>query len=160
MPQPICQVYPPSSPVLKPSIILRLLPLQIAASVLSQAKRWLPSPLLYPLTTFFMFPLHVNLLSINTITKALYCFVKFFPYHYVFQDLWIGKRIGFGREISGGLNELVLDTPSVVFSCLFSQKSSLLLWHWCFGHANISKLCEVLLGISLFEFQCESCQLG
>ena len=38
----------------------------------------------------------VNLLSINAITKALFCSVSFFPYHCTFQDLLMMKRIGLG----------------------------------------------------------------
>lgn len=32
----------------------------------------------------------INLLSINAITKALFCIIQFFPYNCVFQNLWMG----------------------------------------------------------------------
>ena len=49
----------------------------------------------------------INLLSISAIIKTLFYFVTFFPYHCVFQDLQIRKRIGLGREAGKGLYLLV-----------------------------------------------------
>ena len=40
----------------------------------------------------------VNLLSISAITKQLLCFVTFFHFHFTFQDLWMGRRIGLSHE--------------------------------------------------------------
>lgn len=43
----------------------------------------------------------VNLLSISSITKDLNCKIEFFPDHYVFQDLQIGKTISSGTLHDG-----------------------------------------------------------
>ncbi|KAL3518521.1 hypothetical protein ACH5RR_021110 [Cinchona calisaya] len=51
-----------------------------------------------------------NLLSVSKITRALNCFVSFFPDHCVFQDLMTRKIIGRGREF-GGL--YLVETPSM-----------------------------------------------
>ena len=40
----------------------------------------------------------VNLFSISAITKQLLCYVTFFPFHCIFQDLRTGRRIGLGHE--------------------------------------------------------------
>ena len=54
----------------------------------------------------------VNLLSISAITRALPCTVTFFSFHYIFQDLYAGWRIGLGRENGRGIYKLVADEPS------------------------------------------------
>ena len=114
-----------------------------------------------PLSNVLYVPnLDVNLLSISALTKALYCSVKFFPYHCEFQDLQTGARIGLGRETGRGLYELVPDSPSVGLSCLLSVKTSSILWHCRLSHPNLSKLKEALPGTSLFNYKCESCELG
>ncbi|XP_078429368.1 uncharacterized protein LOC144701428 [Wolffia australiana] len=64
--------------------------------------RSLPTPSL-PLSDVLYVPnFPVNLLSISAITKSMFCSVSFFPYHYTFQDLRTGKRIGLGRETGRG----------------------------------------------------------
>ena len=114
-----------------------------------------------PLSNVLYVPnLDVNLLSISALTKALYCSVKFFPYHCEFQDLQTGAQIGLGRETGRGLYELVPDSPSVGLSCLLSVKTSSILWHYRLGHPNLSKLKEALPGTSLSDYKCESCELG
>ena len=107
-----------------------------------------------------------NLLSISAITKALHCGVFFFPHHCVFQDLDTGRRIGLGRENGRGIYELVADSPSTGLQALFalSASSSFLhdsfLWHCRLGHPSFVKLKETLPWLNLFEFHCESCELG
>ena len=107
-----------------------------------------------------------NLLSISAITKALHCGVFFFPHQCVFQDLYMGRRIGLGRENGRGIYELVADSPSTGLQALFAlsaSSSSLhdsLLWHCRLGHPSFGKLKETLPWLNLSEFHCESCELG
>ena len=49
----------------------------------------------------------VNLLSISAITKVLNCFVTFFSFHCIFQDLQTERRISLGREYRHGVYMLV-----------------------------------------------------
>ena len=87
-----------------------------------------------PLSNVLYVPnLDVNLVSISALTKALYCSVKFFPYHCEFQDLQTGAQIGLDRETG-------LDSPSVGISCLLSVKTLSILWYRRLGHPNLSKL--------------------
>ena len=65
-----------------------------------------------------------NLLSISAITKALKYGVFFYPYHFIFQDLSTGQRIGLSCENRCSLYELVADSPSVGLRALFSLSAS------------------------------------
>ena len=104
----------------------------------------------------------VNLFSISAITLALLCTVAFFPFHYIFQDLYTGRRIGLGRENGRGIYELVVDELSLGLQALFgtSTATSSLLWHRRLGHPCFDKLKKTLPWLSLTQFVCESCQLG
>ena len=102
----------------------------------------------------------VNLLSINAIAKALFCSISFFPYHCIFHDLQMGKRISLGCETRRGLYELVPDRLPVGLSYLFSSTYSGLQWHQRLGHPSITKLYQSFLWISISSFECDSCQLG
>lgn len=48
-----------------------------------------------------LYVLKINLLSINKITKPLNCCVKFYPTHYVFEDLITRKKIGNAKKREG-----------------------------------------------------------
>lgn len=101
-----------------------------------------------------------NLLSVSKITKALKCFVSFFPEYCVFQDLTTKKIIGRGRE-SGGL--YVLETPSLKVSRPIACSSVLTpLEVYCrLGHPSLpilKKLFPIFQNLS--HLDCESCQFA
>ena len=105
---------------------------------------------------------HVNLLSISAITRALPCTVTFFPFRYIFHDLYTGRRIALGHKNRRGIYELIADEPSSGLQDLFvtSTATSSLLWHHCLGHPCFDKLKKTLPWRSLTQFVYESCQLG
>ena len=82
----------------------------------------------------------VNLLSISAITKQLYCFVTFYPLHYTFQDLQMGKRIGLGCERGNGVYLLVRDNISKRLVTVASMTDSSFLWHYRLRHPSHCRL--------------------
>ena len=98
-----------------------------------------PSLSLHQILYVHGFP--VNLLSISAITRALPCTVTLFPFHYIFQDLYIEQRIGLGRENGQDIYELVANRPSSGLQALFvtSTATSSLLWHCHLGHLCFEK---------------------
>ena len=64
---------------------------------------------------FYVPGFRVNLLSISAITCALLYTFTFFPFHYIFHDLYSGRRIGLGHENEQDIYELVADEPHRVF---------------------------------------------
>ena len=61
----------------------------------------------------------INLLSISAITRALPCTFTFFPFHYIFQNMYTEQRIGLGCENERGIYELIADEPSSGLQALF-----------------------------------------
>ena len=101
-----------------------------------------------------------NLISISALTKALLCYVTFFPYHYIFQDLRTGVQIGLGRKTHDRLYELVSNQPSRGLTCSLSRTASSLDWHHHLGHPSLTKLRQALPLMSIKPFLCESCEMG
>ena len=82
----------------------------------------------------------VNLLSISAITKLLLCYVTFFPFHRIFQDLRTERRIGLSRERGNNVYLLVSDDiPRELASLAFTSEPSSL-WHYRLGHPSHQKL--------------------
>ena len=72
--------------------------------------------------------------------------------------MYIGRRIGLGRENGQDIYELVDDEPSSGLQALFvtSTATSSLLWHRHLGHPFFDKLKRTLPWLSLTQFMCES----
>ena len=102
----------------------------------------------------------VNLLSISAITKQLLCYVTFFPFHYMFQDLRTGRRIDLGCERGNGVYLLVNDDISRGLASVASTHESSVLWHYRLDHPSYQKLQQALPWISVSLSDWESCQLG
>jgi hypothetical protein len=85
-----------------------------------------------------------NLLSISKITKALNCYVSFYPSLCIFQDLKTRRMIGMGHEV-GGLYYLDL-APSVPPRALQSSTSALQ-WHCRLGHPSVPTLKHQILSL-------------
>ena len=139
------------------------LPLPMPGLVWSKAVVLLVSPLLFLFTKSSMFLVYLSTFSLLVLSLFLSMFlvytVTFFPFHCIFQDLYIGWRIGLGRENGRGIYELVADEPSLGLQALFvtSTATSSLFWHRRLGHQCFDKLKKTLPWLSLTEFVYESC---
>ena len=102
----------------------------------------------------------VNLLSISAITKQLLCYVTFFPFHCIFQDLRTRKKISLDRERDNGMYLLVSDDIPQGLASVASTFEPSFLWHYQLGHPFHQKLQQALPWVSVSSFDYESCQLG
>ncbi|XP_028113623.1 uncharacterized protein LOC114311676 [Camellia sinensis] len=107
---------------------------------------------------------NVNLLCLSRITRDLNCSVIFFPDHCLFQDLITRKRIGSGREEHGLYILDHIDKLTHSSIQLPSTNEDLWLWHRRSGHPSFLLLRHLFPFVfahnNVFDFQCESCQLG
>ena len=94
-----------------------------------------------PLTSVLSLPnFSFNLMSVSKLTRALKCYISFFPDFCLFQDLMTKQIIGRGRE-SGGL--YILD-PTIPRPIACSGVSTAFETHCRLGHLLLpllKKLC-------------------
>ena len=109
-----------------------------------------------PLTLVLSLPnFSFDLMSVSKLTRALKCYISFFPNFYLFQDLITKQIIGKGHE-SGGL--YILD-PTVSKPIACSGVTTPFETHCRLGHPSLpllKKLCPQFL--SQLSLDCESCQ--
>ena len=116
-----------------------------------------PTPSL-PLSSVLSLPnFSFNLMSVSKVTRALKCYISFFPDFCLFQDLVTKQIIGRGRE-SGGL--YILDhVVSRPVAC--SRVTTPFETHCRLGHPSLpllKKSCPQFS--SLLSLDCESCQFA
>ena len=116
-----------------------------------------PTPSI-PLTSVLSLPnFSFNLMSVSKLTRALKCYISFFPDFCLFQDLMKKQIIGRGHE-SGGL--YILD-PTVSRPIACSGVTTPFETHCRLGHLSLpllNKLCPQFS--SLLSLDCESCQFA
>ena len=116
-----------------------------------------PTPSI-PLTSVLSLPkFSFNLMSISKLTRALKCYISFFPDFCLFQDLITKQIIGRGRE-SGGL--YILD-PTVPRPIACSRVTTPFETHCQLGNLSLpllKKLCPRFS--SLLSLDCEFCQFS
>jgi hypothetical protein len=96
-----------------------------------------------------------NLLLISKITKALNCFVSFYPSLCIFQNLKTQRMIGVGNEV-GGLYYLDL-APSIPPHALQSSTSAFQ-WYYRLGHPSLPMLKHQVPSLRHELFvSCEAC---
>ena len=113
-----------------------------------------------------------KLLSISKLTRDLKCVTNFFLTYYEFQDLESGKTIGNAKECEGlylfkvpiipGKQTQNANSVSVPSSSnSFSNKNSIMLWHYRLGHPNFLYLKRMFPtffnNIDVNYLQCEVC---
>ncbi|KAJ9544807.1 hypothetical protein OSB04_024514 [Centaurea solstitialis] len=105
-----------------------------------------------------------NLLSVSQITKALNCYVIFWPNYCVFQDIATHKTLGCGTR-KGRLYYLEDDSSSQAFHTRIKEanKSMGMLWHRRLGHLSFGYLKKLkpklFLNLVESEFKCGICEL-
>ena len=111
-----------------------------------------------PVTSVLSLPnFSFNLMSVSKLTRALKCYISFFPDFCLFQDLMTKQIIGRGREF-GGL--YILD-PTVPRPIACSRVTTSFETHCRLGHLSLpllNKLCPQFS--SLLSLDCESCQFA
>ena len=111
-----------------------------------------------PLTSLLSLPnFSFNLMFVSKLTRALKCYISFFPDFCLFQDLMTKQIIGRGRE-SGGL--YILD-PTILRPIACSGVTTPFETHCLLGHLSLpllKKLCPQFS--SLLSLDCESCQFA
>ena len=109
-----------------------------------------------PLTLVLNLPnFSFNLMSVNKLTRALKCYISFFPNFCLFQDLMMKQIIGRGRESEG----LYILDPTVPRPIAWSGVITPFETHCRLGHLSLpllKKLCPRFS--SLLSLDCESCQ--
>ena len=114
-----------------------------------------PTPSI-PLTLVLSLPnFSFNLMYVSKLTRALKCYISFFPGFCLFQDLMTKQIISKGHE-SGGL--YILD-PTVPRPIACSRVTTPFETHCWLGHLSLpllKKLCPQFL--SLLSLDCESCK--
>ena len=117
----------------------------------------MPTPSI-PLTSVLSLPnFSFNLMSVSKLTRALKCYISFFPDFCLFQDLMTKRIIGRGRE-SGGL--YILD-PTIQRPIACSGVTTPFETYCRLGHLSLpllKKLCPQFS--SLLSLDCESCQFS
>ena len=116
-----------------------------------------PTPSI-PLTSVLSLPnFSFNLMYVSKLTRALKCYISFFPNFCLFQDLMTKQIISRCRE-SGGL--YILD-PTVPRPIVCSGVTTPFETHCWLGHLSLpllKKLCPQFS--SLLSLNCESCQFS
>ena len=114
----------------------------------------MPTPSI-PLTSVLILPnFSFNLMFVSKLTRALKCYISFFPDFCIFQDLMTKQIIGRGCE-SGGL--YILD-PTYPRPIACSRVTTPFETHCRLGHLSLpllKKLCPQFS--SLLSLDCESC---
>ena len=115
----------------------------------------MPTPSI-PLTLVLTLPkFSFNLMSVRKLTRALKCYISFFPDFCLFQDVMTKQIIGRGCE-SGGLYILDSTVPRPI---AYSRVTTPFETHCRLGHLSLpllKKLCPQFS--SLLSLDCESCQ--
>ena len=113
-----------------------------------------PTPSI-PLTSVLSLPnFYFNLMSVSKLTRALKCYISFFPNFCLFQDLMTKQIIGRGRK-SGGLYILDRTVPRPI-AC--SGVTTPFETHCRLGHLSLPLLKELCPQFSsLLSLDCESC---
>ena len=115
-----------------------------------------PTPSI-PLTSVLSLPnFFFNLMSVSKLTRALKCYISFFPDFCLFQDLMRKQIIGGGREF-GGL--YILD-PTVPRPIACFGVTTLFETHCRLGHLLLPLLKKLCQFSSLLSLDCESCQFA
>ena len=111
-----------------------------------------------PLTSVLSLPnFSFNLMSVSKLTRALKCYISFFPVFCLFQDLMTKQIIGRGHE-SWGL--YILD-PTILRPIASSEVTTPFETHCRLGYPSmplLKKLCPQFS--NLLSLDCESCQFG
>ncbi|GJU66617.1 putative RNA-directed DNA polymerase [Tanacetum coccineum] len=109
--------------------------------------------------------LSANLLSVSQITKALNCYVIFWPNNCVFQDMTTHQILGYGTRW-GRLYYLEENHQIQAHHTRISQanKSMAWLWHLRLGHLSFNYLRKLkpnlFLNIMDSDFKCDTCELA
>ena len=116
-----------------------------------------PTPSI-PLTSILSLPnFSFNLMSVSKLTRALKCYISFFPYFCLFQDLMTKQIIGRGRESEG----LYILDPTVARPIACSGVTTPFETHCRLGHLSLSLLKKLSPQFSsLLSLDCESCQFA
>ena len=116
-----------------------------------------PTPSI-PLTLVLSLPnFSFNLMSVSKLTRALKCYISFFPDFCLFQDLMTKQIIGKGHE-SGGLYILDSTFPRPI-AC--SGVTTPFETHCRLGHLSLPLLKKLCPQFSSFlSLDCESCQFA
>ena len=111
-----------------------------------------------PLTSVLSLPnFSFNLMSVSKLTRALKCYISFFPDFCLFQDLMTKQIIGRGCE-SGGLYILDSTIPRPI-AC--SRVTTPFETHCRLDHLSLPLLKKLCLQFSsLLSLDCESCQFA
>ena len=116
-----------------------------------------PTPSI-PLTSVLSLPnFSFNLISVSKLTRALKCYISFFPDFCLFQDLMTKQIIGRGRESRG----LYILDPTVPRPIACSGVTTPFETQCRLGHLSpslLKKLCPRFS--SLLSLDCESCQFA
>ena len=116
-----------------------------------------PTPSI-PLTSILSLPnFSFNLMFVSKLTRALKCYISFFPNFCLFQDLMTKQIIGRGREF-GGL--YILD-PTIPRPIACSGVTTPFETHCRLGHPSmplLKKLCPQFS--NLLSLDCESCRFA
>ena len=96
-----------------------------------------------------------NLMSVSKLTRTLKCYISFFPYFCLFQDLMMKQIIGRGREFEG----LYILDPAISKPIACCGVTTPLETHCRLDHPSLpllKKLCPQFS--SQLSLDCESCQ--
>ena len=117
----------------------------------------MPTPSIH-LTSILSLPnFSFNLMSVSKLTRALKCYISFFPVFCLFQDLMTKQIIGRGRESRG----LYILDPTVPRPIACSGVTTPFETHCRLGHPLLpllKKLCPQFS--NLLSLDCESCQFA
>ena len=116
-----------------------------------------PTPSL-PLSSILSLPnFSFNLMSVSKLTRALKCYISFFPDFSLFQDLLTKQIIGRGREFRG----LYILDHAIPRPVAYSGVTTPFETHCRLGHPSLpllKKLCPLFSSLSSLD--CESCQFA